>query len=268
MPCVMAPNPHEESQQLEETINFKKRKLTKPAGITKQASLHVWVQIENKLADRKELLPVAQFLCQRDCSLSPLIAEYGLPQLERQSVFPSLMKAIVSQQLSGKAAKAITQRLQVLLQDTVTPVETARRILDLEETQLRQSGLSKRKSEYLKGLAQLFVEGTLQDEKLASLSDDQLMSRLLAVRGVGEWTVHMLMIFALQREDVLPSGDLGVRKGAEKYFGWSSGQQRKWKKAEWEAHFDKYRPYRTYVSWLLWKVNSPQFVIAMQEAEL
>lgn len=219
--------------------------------------------IENKFSCQQDLLTIALFLCQQNESWIPVIEEYGLPQLERRPVFPSLLKAIVSQQLSGKAASAIMTRVQDLLGDSVTEVETAQRILQLEHTQLRQAGLSQRKVEYLKGLAQLFVDGTWSDDSLSCLSDDELMSRLLTVKGVGEWTIHMLMIFALQRKDVLPIGDLGVRKGAKKFFGLSD--HKRWKKEEWEALFDPYRPYRTYVSWLLWKVNSPQFVIAMED---
>ncbi|GJQ15585.1 hypothetical protein GpartN1_g7376.t1 [Galdieria partita] len=243
--------------------NFsKKRKRTftnhpKPRGSE-------WIRIEEKLANHKELLSIASFLCQQNESWIPIIAEYGLPQLERQPIFPSLLKAIVSQQLSGKAAKAIMTRLNGLLGDTVTEVEMAHRILELEQVQLRQAGLSQRKVEYLRGLAQLFANGTLSDEELANLSDDDLLSRLLTVKGIGEWTIHMVMIFALQRKDVLPFGDLGVCKGAKKFFGLSD-QQKRWKKEDWEALFETYRPYRTYASWLMWKVNSPHFVIAMEK---
>ncbi|EME26316.1 DNA-3-methyladenine glycosylase 1 [Galdieria sulphuraria] len=244
--------------------DFPKKRRRLSIRNTKEPHFSTWLQLENKFANHKELLSIAYFLCQQNESWIPLIAEYGLPHLERQLVFPSLIKAIVSQQLSGKAAKAIMERLHSLLQGTVTEVEIANRIVNLEQAQLRQAGLSQRKVEYLKGLAQLFADGTLSDDELASLSDHDLTSRLLTVKGIGEWTIHMLMIFALQRKDVLPFGDLGVRKGAIKFFGLSDQQKRWKKKEEWEALFEPYRPYRTYVSWLMWKVNSPQFVIAME----
>lgn len=140
--------------------------------------------------------------------VGPCRMEFGDP------TFHSLAEAIVYQQLNGKAAATIFKRFTALTGDPVMP----QGILKLSAEQLRAVGLSKQKSSYLFDMAERAQRGELDFSKLAEMSDDEVIEHLTQVKGVGVWTAHMFLMFTLQRANVLPTGDFGIRMAIHKHY--------------------------------------------------
>lgn len=140
--------------------------------------------------------------------VGPCRMEFGEP------TFHSLAEAIVYQQLNGKAAETIFKRFTALAGDPVTP----KGILKLSSDQLRSVGLSKQKSSYLFDMAERAHRGELDFSKLADMADDEVIAHLTQVKGVGVWTAHMFLMFTLQRANVLPIGDFGIRMAMHKHY--------------------------------------------------
>lgn len=158
--------------------------------------------------------------------------------------FAALVRAIVYQQLSGKAAATIHSRLVTTL-GAVTP-ESLRAVSD---TDLRAAGLSRQKVRYLRDLSEKAHAGELPVDRLHELDDITVMDSLCAVKGIGRWTVHMFLMFRLGRLDVLPELDLGVRKAVKQAFrmrALPSAERLERVAAAWQ-------PYRTIASWYLWR---------------
>lgn len=196
-------------------------------------------------------------LCSADPALATLIERAGAPGLgERpaQPPFQSLLWAIVYQQLAGSAARAIHGRVLALLPDPDAPDPEA--LLELDADALRGAGLSRNKLAALQDLARKTLEGTVPDrETLAGMTDEEIVRRLTAVRGIGRWTVEMLLIFDLGRPDVLPVDDLGVRKGFQATYREPELPPKR-RLAEQGEHW---RPYRSVASWYLWRAaEDPQ----------
>ncbi len=135
--------------------------------------------------------------------------------------FATLVESIVHQQLAGRAAAAIHGRLISALDGRVEPEA----VLALADEQMRAAGLSANKTASLRDLAAKVLDGTviLEPHRLARVPDDEVVTRLTAVRGIGEWTAQMFLLFQLRRMDVWPTGDLGVRKG----YGWPGASRRR-----------------------------------------
>jgi len=165
-----------------------------------------------------------------------------------QSPYEALLEAIAYQSISGKAAETIFARIKALSTSGKTP--TPQEILKLTKRQLRKAGLSGAKILAMKDLAQKTIEGIVptHDEAL-KLSDEELVERLISVRGIGAWTVEMFLIFRLGRPDVLPIHDLGVQKGWSVAYGKKHMPRPK----ELLAFGERWRPYRTVASWYLWR---------------
>jgi len=180
--------------------------------------------------------PVLRAIMKR---VGPYRMEYGDPE------FHSLAEAIIYQQLNGKAAVTIFKRFAALAGEPLTPEG----ILKLSEEQLRSVGLSKQKSSYLRDLAAKTHEGKLDFGRLPKLSDDEVIEHLTQVKGIGVWTAHMFLMFALRRPNVLPTGDFGVRMAMKKYY-----KKRKLPKpAQMEKIAKAWEPYRSVACWYLWK---------------
>jgi len=201
----------------------------------------------------------------RDPVLAGLIAEAGvLPRIaqcqaaraathEPHRAFRALARAIVFQQLHGAAAATIFSRVAALAGAEADATRlTPESILAADETRLRACGLSQRKLEYLRGLAEAFTAapegGGLGDAALESASDADARAALVALRGVGPWTVDMFSMFHLNRADVLPVGDFGVRKGMMLAYGLNSMPS----PAKMEAIAENWRPTRTLASFYMW----------------
>uniref|UniRef100_A0A0A9CSD4 DNA-3-methyladenine glycosylase 1 n=1 Tax=Arundo donax TaxID=35708 RepID=A0A0A9CSD4_ARUDO len=170
--------------------------------------------------------------------------------------FHTLARSILHQQLAPSAADAIYARFLALLpsasaaaaatSDAVTPAA----VLALAAADLRTIGVSGRKASYLHDLAGKFSAGELSESAVAAMDEAALLAELTRVKGIGEWTVHMFMIFSLHRPDVLPCGDLGVRKGVQELYKLKALP----KPEEMAALCDRWRPYRSVGAWYMWRL--------------
>lgn len=171
--------------------------------------------------------------------VGPYRIEYGPPE------FHSLAESIVYQQLNGKAAVTIFNRFAALAGDPVTP----QGILKLTAPQMRSVGLSKQKSSYLHDMAERAARGELDFSKLHELSDEEVIRHLTQVKGVGEWTAQMFLMFTLRRPNVLPTGDFGVQTAIKRHY-----KKRKLPKPEqMEKMARPWEPYRSVACWYLWR---------------
>ena len=176
------------------------------------------------------------------------VGAYRISYLEPD--FEALVKSIVYQQLSGKAAATIFGRLREAAGDgRLEP----RPVLRLTPARMRSIGLSKQKIAYIRDIASHTQAGVTNFEALRRMKDDEVMQALTSLKGVGAWTAHMFLIFALRRKDVLPVGDLGIRVAVQKAYGFQELPQ----PAQVEALGEKWRPYRTIASWYLWRSLEP-----------
>lgn len=184
-----------------------------------------------------------------DPRLVSVIDRHGHPTIApRKDPVQSLARAIVSQQLSGKAADTIWGRFVALYPKGKFPAPAA--ILATPDEKLRAVGLSGAKSAAIKDLARHVLEKKVVPAKLPKLTDEEVSSMLLPVRGIGPWSVDMFLMFFLARPDVLPVGDLGIKKGMQKHFG-----LRKLPDAtRMLALAAPWRPYRTIASWYMWRL--------------
>jgi 3-methyladenine DNA glycosylase/8-oxoguanine DNA glycosylase len=192
-----------------------------------------------------------RFLAEADPKLGDLMGratEFRLEMDPLQSPYDALLRSIVYQSISGLAAKKIFERIKALGTNGRGP--TPEEVLRLRRPVLRRAGLSGAKVDAVKDLARKTIEGVVPtlDESLG-LADEELVKRLVSVRGVGVWTVEMFLIFRLGRPDVLPIHDYGVRKG----FALTYGKRKMPTPRELEKYGERWRPYRTVASWYMWR---------------
>ena len=190
-----------------------------------------------------------------DTRLAALIGQVGLCRMTARDerdptapdLFQSLLRSIVYQQLSGKAAGAIYDRVQGLFGDAGARPEA---LLRLDDAALRGAGLSRNKVAAVRDLAAKTITGVVPAlDELALLEDEAVIERLVQVRGIGRWTVEMLLMFRLRRPDVLSVDDLGVRKG----FMLTYGHTEMPRPAALRAHAENWRPWRSVASWYMWR---------------
>ena len=187
-----------------------------------------------------------QHLTRNDPTLSAIIQRVGEYRIQfREPNFESLVRSIVYQQLSGKVASVIYGRLADAVKGRMLPEE----VLKLRPDRMRRLGLSKQKTAYIRDLARHARDRRVAFEELPGLADHEVIERLTQVKGIGVWTVHMFLIFALRRTDVLPTGDLGVRNAIRKAYGFAELPT----PAEMEAMARKWRPYCSVAAWYLWR---------------
>jgi len=202
-------------------------------------------------------------LSSADKKLAKIIAKAGPCRLQpekTQSIFESLMEAIIYQQLHGKAAATIAGRVKALFPENLQRIKTRHgeqfafpspeQILAIEPERLRSAGLSQAKMLAIRDLAAKALDGTVPAVKAArKMSDEALVEHLTQVRGIGRWTVEMLLIFRLGRPDVLAVDDYGVRKGYAKMHRMEELPKPK----ELMALGEKWRPHRSVACWYLWR---------------
>jgi DNA-3-methyladenine glycosylase II len=198
-------------------------------------------------------------LAAADPVMAELIARYGELSFEHRrrglpkpDAYGALLRSIVAQQVSAKAAAAIHGRvLELFGGRPPTPAE----LLAVDARELRAAGLSNRKVEYLRDLAQHVEDGELELDRLDELSDDEVIAEITAVRGLGEWSAHVFLMFHLERPDVLPTGDLGIRRAVQRAYGLDElpDAQRL------EQIAEPWRPHRTIACIYLWEslANAP-----------
>jgi len=181
-----------------------------------------------------------------DPILSGIIERVGDYRIEfRDPDFSTLVKSIVYQQLSGRVASVIYGRLVNAVKGTVTPEA----VLKLRPSRMRALGLSTQKTAYIRDLARHTRDQTVTFGDLHLLPDAEVIERLTQVKGIGVWTVHMFLIFALRRTNVLPTGDLGIRVAIRKAYNLPELPQPQ----EVEALARSWHPYCTVASWYLWR---------------
>jgi len=199
--------------------------------------------------------PVMRAIIER---MGPCRMQFGRPE------FHNLAEAIVYQQLNGKAAETIFKRFAALAGEPLTPEG----ILKLSDEQMRGAGLSKQKAAYLKDLAAKTSSGLVDFVRLPGLPDAEVVEHLTQVKGIGVWTAQMFLMFTLKRENVLPTGDFGVRMAMFKHYldrprsaAKKSAAARKSRKRkiklpspeQMERIAKRWEPYRSVACWYLWK---------------
>jgi DNA-3-methyladenine glycosylase II len=178
------------------------------------------------------------------CAIIERVGAYKIQH--REPSFETLVRSIVYQQLSGKVASVILGRLVALLPGgKVTPDG----ILKLTPARMRRAGLSKQKTTYIRDLARKTNKGHVKFETLAELADQEVIEHLTQVKGIGVWTAHMFLIFALRRPDILASGDLGVRIAIRKAYQLAELPLPK----QVEELALAWRPYSSVAVWYLWR---------------
>ena len=200
----------------------------------------------------KDMTPEAvEHLCRADKTLKRLIAKVGPCTMKphtRRTPFVALVTAVTHQQLNGTAANTILKRFLALYPGKRFP--SPEDVLATPEDRMRGAGLSRAKIAAIKDIAAKTVEGIVPGSRtIAKLSNEEIIERLTSVRGVGPWTVEMLLMFTLGRLDVLPITDYGVRKGFALTFGWKELPTPK----ELLEYGDRWRPHRSTAAWYLWR---------------
>jgi DNA-3-methyladenine glycosylase II len=171
--------------------------------------------------------------------IGPCRMEFGEP------TFHSLAEAILYQQLNGKAAVTIFNRFTAQAGDPLTPEG----ILRLTDAQIREVGLSRQKTSYLRDLSEKTKAGLVEFERMPGMTEEDVIAHLTQVKGVGVWTAHMFLMFTLRRPDILPTGDYGVQAAIKKHY-----KKRKWPKPDVMHKIAKpWAPYRSIACWYLWK---------------
>jgi DNA-3-methyladenine glycosylase II len=181
-----------------------------------------------------------------DDVLGPVVADHAELALETaDDLFERLVVSILRQQVSMASAAATRERLFDAVD--VTPEG----VLAAEDQVLKDSGLSRQKTRYVNAVAGAFDEHDYSIGYFAGMDDDAVRDALTSITGVGEWTANMQLLFSLNREDVFPVGDLGVRKGMQRVFPDGDGLTR----SEMEARAERWAPYRSYATLYLWRVD-------------
>lgn len=197
----------------------------------------------------KTLQTAQSHLLANDKILAAVIKKVGGCPLEPHSrYYQELVESIISQQLSIKAAATILKRFIDLFGGEFPSPE---QIVAKEHEALRSAGLSNAKANYIRDLAVHIIDGRLQLDRLPSLSNEEIINELVAVKGIGEWTAHMFMIFSLGRLDILPVGDLGFKAGAQKLYKLKNlPTPDELKKI---ALKNKWHPYESVATWYVWQ---------------
>jgi DNA-3-methyladenine glycosylase II len=182
-----------------------------------------------------------------DPVMRSIIERVGAYKIQhREPSFETLVRSIVYQQLSGKVASVILGRLIALLPDgEVTPAA----ILKLTPVRMRKAGLSKQKTAYIRDLARKTNKGIVKFETLGKMTDVEVIEHLTQVKGIGVWTAHMFLMFALRRPDILATGDLGVRIAIKKAYELAELPLPK----QVEELAVGWRPYSSVAVWYLWR---------------
>jgi DNA-3-methyladenine glycosylase II len=201
------------------------------------------------MSPRASLAEGVREVARRDPALGRIIQLAGPPDLkgtrDEAGHFAELVESIMYQQLAGKAAAAIHGRFVTAVGGAVTPEA----VLRTSEQDIRGAGVSNAKFLAVKDLAAKVVEGTVPLEGVSRLSDDEIVERLVQVRGIGRWTAEMFLLFRLRRLDVWPVDDLGVRAG----WAYAHGLDEMPKPKALEAEGERFRPYRSVAAWYCWR---------------
>ena len=189
----------------------------------------------------------------KDSKMSQLIRIYDPPILKPQDdYFYSLVRSIVFQQLNGKVAKIIFMRfIKLLPQNKIN----SRQVLMLDTNEMKKVGLSFQKINYIKNLAHFFKENSFDKNRVEKMSDESIRKVLIDIKGVGQWTIDMFLMFTLNRLDIMPYSDLAIRKGMKSLFNLNDLPT----KDDMQSLSVNWRPYRTIACLYLWKIVDDGF---------
>lgn len=188
-----------------------------------------------------------EYLKKKDKKLGLAIERIGLIKRKiNPDVFASLIESIVGQQISTKAAETVNSRL-LALAGKLTPQDISK----LELDQIQKCGMSLRKAGYIRGIAEAAINGTVDFDKLHMLEDNEIIRKLSSLNGVGEWTAEMLLIFSLQRPDVVSYKDLAIRRGIMKLYG-----LKELSKDKFVRYKKRYSPWGSVASLYLWAISA------------
>ncbi|CZT25433.1 related to 3-methyladenine DNA glycosidase [Ramularia collo-cygni] len=260
--------------------------LLTPGGSTQFYSIHEDNTSPSKAVPHtppttnKTLLSTAcEHLISIDPTLEPIIKKHHCKPFspeglaEKIDPFRALASGIIAQQVSGAAASSIKAKFVALFstEECANGFPTPKAVVGKPMQELRSAGLSQRKAEYIQGLAGRFNDGELTVKGLLEGKDEDVMRELVAVRGLGRWSVEMFMCFGLKRTDVFSTGDLGIQRGMAAHVGRDVGKLKgkggKWKymsEKEMEEIGEKFRPYRSLFMWYMWRVEDVD-VTAVQD---
>lgn len=186
------------------------------------------------------------YLSRKDKKLAAAIEKIGMIQREvTPDPFTALISSIVSQQISNKAAATVWKRLETLL-EIVTP----ERVDQVDQAAIQRCGMSERKAGYIKGIADAAVKGIVNFKTLSTLKDEEIITQLSSLHGVGVWTAEMLLIFSLGRPDVVSYRDLAIRRGMMNLYG-----LKELPKEKFERYQKRYSPYGSVASLYLWELS-------------
>ena len=199
-------------------------------------------------ASPAQLHRAADHLAKHDPVLAPIIKRAGLSTITpHRNYYWELIDSIISQQLSVKAAATIERRFQALF-DTEFPAPEA--ILAKSVDELRTAGLSRAKAAYIRDLAQHIHDGKLKFDHFDDLNNEEIIKELVAVKGIGEWTAHMFLMFCMGRLDILATGDLGIRNGVQKLYGLENVPLPA--QVVEVAEANHWHPYESVACWYIW----------------
>ena len=204
----------------------------------------------NVIASDTSVKAAAEHLVESDSVLAKIIDANPLCTIRpHKNYYQELVDSIISQQLSVKAARTIERRFCELFGSAEFPAPE--QILTKDIEQLRSVGLSRPKASYVLDLAQHVVDGRLKFDHLDDLSNDEVIGELVAVKGIGEWTAHMFLMFCMGRLDILPIGDLGIKNGIQKLYGLDHSPTPD--KIKELAKNNNWHPYETVAAWYIWQ---------------
>ncbi len=202
-----------------------------------------------RLIDDTMAKTAADYLASADPVLRPVITRAGLCTIRpNRDYYPSLVDAIISQQLSVHAARSIESRFRALFGGAFP---TAEQILTTDVETLRGLGFSRAKAAYVLDLAQHIADGTVQFDHFDSLSNEAVVAELTAVKGIGVWTAQMFLMFCMGRPDILPVGDLGIRNGIRKLYALADAPTPA--DITQLAAVNNWQPYESIASWYVWQ---------------
>jgi DNA-3-methyladenine glycosylase II len=190
-----------------------------------------------------------EHLCTDERLAAAMAAIGPLPPLETSGdVYANLLRAVIFQQLSGKAATTIHGRFVALFDDGYPHAD---QLLQLDEQSLRGVGLSRQKLSYVQNIARFFQEGQLKEQSWTDWADEDIIRQLTKIKGVGQWTVEMILIFTLNRPDVFPVDDLGIQQAMAKLY--DLPEQGRALQTRMRQLAEPWRPFRSYATRCLWK---------------
>jgi DNA-3-methyladenine glycosylase II len=200
------------------------------------------------IIDEKVARAAARHLAKHDEVLAPVVARHGSCTIRPHTdYYQELVDSIISQQLSVKAAAAIEKRFQDLFGGHFP---SPKEILTKTPDDLRAIGFSYAKGRYVQDLAQKILDGEVRFDKLDAMTNDEVVAELTAVKGIGEWTAHMFLMFCMGRSDVLPVGDLGIKNGMRALYGFEDiPSPEQMREISVKSHW---HPYESIASWYVW----------------